>query len=336
MKFLGSLFTFAVVGICSVFARPDINQQDGTFKYWISDTSMKATIMGLVDKSRTSATVNQYITVEGQRYYVYQVGAGAFSGSSLQNLYVNSNVESMNFSPNAFQGASNIRTIYLNNNKVTADVGAFDGCGPYLGFSGKGTESLINDYAKKLLSSWGLPVNKDYTNLSDATRMRALHKLARIVKEKFGTNDKIAYPSNVAVTLAIKTGNTLGIARAFRVLALNMGFKYNDVHVGTDNAYYSWNYVYVNKGNGKKWYNLDIINSDIPSSYTPNIFVTKAAQKNVLTKAYGSIAEFVSDNLNPDNWRIFINQYGFNGESISETSEKFYDWLVRNRAGVTA
>jgi len=337
MKFLGSLITFAFIGVCSVFARPAINQQDDTFRYWISDTDKKATIMGIIDKTATSATVNAYITVEGERYYVKQVGAAAFSGSALRDLYVNSNVEIMNFSPNAFQGASNLRTITLNNNKVSADIGAFDGCGPNLGFSGRGTESLINDYARKLLSNWGLPVGKDYTNLDEETRMKALHKLARVVKTNFGINDKIAYPSNVAVTLALKTGNTLGIARAFRILALNMGFQYNEVHVGTDNARYSWNYVYVNKDkSGKKWYNLDIVNRSVPSSYNANIFVTKDAQKSTLTSAYGSSAQYYTTNLNPDNWYIYINQYGFNGESIPASTEKFYDWLVRNRAGVTA
>jgi len=335
MKFLGSLFTFALIAISSVFAYPDINQKDDTFRYWISVDTKQATIMGIINTKAISATVKPYLYVEGQKYTVHQIGAGAFSNTALQDLYINSNVAKIHFSPNAFQGAKNIRTITLNTNKVTADLSAFDGCGTNLGFSGKGTESLINDFAKKLLNQWRIPI-ENYANLNESTRMRALHKLASTVKEKFGVNDKIAYPSNVAVVLALKTGNTLGIARAFRVLALNMGFAYNDVHVGTDNAYYSWNYVYVNKGNGKKWYNLDIVNRAISADYTTNLFVTKAVQKRTLTSLYGSSAQYLTENLNPDNWSIYISQYGFRGESPSGAPEKFYDWLVRNRAGVTA
>jgi len=330
MKFLGSLITFAFIGVCSVFARPAINQQDDTFRYWISDTDKKATIMGIIDKTATSATVNAYITVEGERYYVKQVGAAAFSGSALRDLYVNSNVEIMNFSPNAFQGASNLRTITLNNNKVSADIGAFDGCGPNLGFSGRGTESLINDYAKKLLAGWGLPVNKDYTNISDFNRKQALYQLAKVVHDNFNINDKIAYPSNVASVLALKQGNYLGIARAFRILALNMGFQYNDVHVGGDGYRFYWNYVYVNLNGSKRWYNVDILHSNFPESYSSKIFANTRKQKSVLEEAYSG-----SHDVNPDEWIIFNNQYGYSGEKkYTPEVENFDDWLIRNRAGV--
>jgi len=330
MKILGSLVTFAVVGICSVFARPDINQKDDTFNYWISDTNYKAMITGVIDKYKTDVTLNPYIVVEGKRYYVNQIGPGAFSNTYVQNINVNSNIESLNISYNAFFNANYIRTITLNTSKVTADSGAFDGCGTYIGFSGKGTESLINDYAKKLLKGWGLPVNKDYTNISEFNRKQALYQLAKVVHDNFNINDKIAYPSNVASVLALKQGNYLGIARAFRILALNMGFQYNEVHVGGDGYRFNWNYVYINLNGSKRWYNVDILHSNFPESYSSKIFANTRKQKSVLEEAYSG-----SHDVNPDNWVIYNNQYGFSGEKkYTPEVENFNDWLIRNRAGV--
>jgi len=325
MKFLGSLFVFAIISACAVFGAPtpDINQYDDTFHYWISTDNKKATIMGVNNKYANTVVVKPYITVQGERYYIHQIGAGAFSNTYVQNIVINSDVQSMHFSPNAFINASYIRTIELKTEKVTSDVSAFDGCGNYLGFSGVGTASLANDLAKQLLERWGLPVNKDYTNLSDYERNKALFELAKKVKNfSYATN--IAYPDNVAVVLALKTGGSNGIARAFRILALNMGFKYNDVNVGGDGGYYSWNLVHTDIGNGKKWYNLDIIHTTFPSYYTASVFKTDSAQSSIT-------------NVSPSNWIIYINQYNFLGEqTYSPNTEKFYDWLVRNRQGVRA
>jgi len=342
MKLLGSLFTLAVLGISTVFCAPtpDINQYDDTFHYWISDTNKKATIMGINNKVAKTATVKPYIIVEGERYYVYQIGAAAFTNSNLETLIINDKdayandqfVESINISHNALRGATKLKNIELNTDKVTADLYAFDGVSTNINFSGKGVPSLVNDYAKKLLESWGIDTGVDYTNASDTDVMKALHKLARAVKTNFGVNDKIAYPSNVAVVLALKTGSTNGIARAYRILARNMGFQYNDVHVGGDNGYYSWNYVYINKGNGKKWYNLDIINTSISSRYTSSIFKTNTQQKNVIENKYGGNTSYA----NPDNWVIYINEYNYPGENSYTISENFTNWLIRNRQGVRA
>jgi len=321
MKFLGSLITFTLLSICTVFSIP-VNVYDGTFHYWISD-DMRATVMGVIDKNVLQVTIKPYVWYNNQRCYVHQIGAAAFSNTAVQSIIINSNVQSMHFSPNAFYNAKNIRTIELYTQKVTGEPSAFDNCGTNLGFIGVGTTSLINDLAKKILQSWNLPVNKDYTNVSDYQKMRALFDLAKKVKENFSYNTKIAYPDNTAVVLALKIGGTNGISRAFRILALNMGFQYNDVHVGGDGGYYSWNLVHINKGNGKKWYNLDIVHTDF-SSYTTRVFKTDSTQSSVTS-------------VKPSKWIIFINQYNFNGEQVyNPITENFTNWLIRNRQGVRA
>jgi len=345
MKFLGSLFTFAVLGICSVFAEPDINQHVGNLHYWISTTTMKATVMGVKTSGVYEVTIPSYITVEGRRYYINQIGPGAFSNSDVQRINVPSDVQSLNISYNAFFDAKNIRNIKLDTEKVTADNGAFTNIGTLVGFEGVGARSLANDMAKKLLQSWGLPVGKDFTNVSSNEFNRALYTLAYYVKKNFGVYDKIAYKDNAVSVLAIGAGGSNGIARVYRILAKNMGFQYNDVHVGSDTGYYSWNYVYINKtGTYKQWYNLDIVNTNFPSTqYNSSVFRTKAQQRSVLRSKYGSGAE---QYLNTDNWIIFNNEYNYPGEFIyvqgqkyyfdSPRTETFYGWCVRNRSGAIA
>jgi len=330
MKFLGNLF-FLAVNFCAVLSIPT-NFHDSTFHYWYTPEGTKATIVGVYDTSLRTVTIKPFITINNKRYYVNQVGAGAFSNTIVENIIVNGPnayekdefVESINFSPNAFQNAKSIRKIEVNTEKVTADPGAFDGCSTNLYFTGKGTLSLANSMAKNYLTSWNLPITKDYTNETPTVIMNALYNLAKRVKENFSVNSKIAYPSNPAVVFALRTGDSTGIAKIYRLLALNMGFQYNDVHVGSDNAYYSFNYVYINRDNtSKKWYNLDIVNTTFGSNVTYRVFRTNAEESTALSIAYGG------KTINPDNWVIYV------GEEIAMPSpENFNNWLIRNIQGV--
>jgi len=341
MKFFGSLFILGLISLCTVSAKPytnkdgnDINQKDDTFRYWISDTDKKATITGVIDPSQTKVVVKAYLTVKGERYYVNQIGSGAFSNTEVQTIVVNDDVEQLNFSYNSFFNAKRMRTIELYNEKVTADVDAFADCGPNLGFKGRGTASLANDLAKKLLTRWNIKINKDFTNVSNDVIIDALYNLAKNVKNNFTYSTSIAYPDNAAVVLGLRTGGTNGIARAFRILALNMGFQYNDVHVGGDNKYYSWNLVHVNTGRGKKWYNLDVTHTDFDDNQKKRIFRDNNTQIGYLKRYYGV---YENSKFNSDEWIIYINQYNFQGEqSYGSNTENFTNWLVRNRKGVRA
>jgi len=336
MKFLGALFAFVALTASTVFAAPSINQEDKTFYYWINTDSKTATVTGVKDKNAQKVTIKPYITVEGNRYYVKQIGAGAFSNTYIQHIVVPSRVQSMNFSPNAFNGARDIRNIELNIENVTADQYAFDGIDKNVGFTGIGVPNLINNYAKVILQSWNLPVGKDYTNVSPDTFNKALYKLAYKVKKNFYLDDKVAYNNSVASVLALKAGGREGIARAYRILARNMGFQYHDVHVGGDGGRYSWNYVYIVKDSDyKRWFNLDIVDTEFRSSrYDASVFKTMDEMKNS-----------IQSNVNPRDWIIYENQYNYPNEFILVNGEKwyydppygdFYSWLVRNRSGVQA
>jgi len=336
MKFLGALFTLLAVSASVVFAAPaPINASDNTFCYWLDTTKKTATITCVKNKNAQKVKVKSYMTYQGQRYYVNQIGAGAFSDTWVQEIIIPSSVQSMNFSPNAFNGAKDIRNIELNTEKVTADQYAFDGIDKNVGFKGVGTPNLVNNYAKVLLKSWNLPVGKDYTNVSVDTFNKALYKLAYKVKKNFTLDDKVAYNNSVASVLALKAGGRQGIARAYRILAKNMGFQYHDVHVGGDGGRYSWNYVYIIKDNEhKRWFNLDIIDTKISSRYDASVFKTRDQMKSL-----------IQSNVSVDDWIIYENEYNYPGEYIMVNGEKhyfeppytnFYGWRVINRFGAQA
>lgn len=339
---LASLALLFVINVWMVLAAPaPINYSDGKFNYWLSDTNKKATIMGVDNKFKNEyeLTLNPWVTYNGQRYYVNQIGAGAFSNTGVVDLIVPTDVEIINFSYRAFNDAKNIRTIDLRNEKVTADIDAFINSGRNLSFIGKGCESLVNSYAKNLLKLWNLPVNKDYTNLEDIKRMRDLYTLARKVKEYVTYYSNTGNPSNTAVVMVFGKGDSNGIARVYRNLAINMGIPINDVQVGGDNQYFSWNYVYVLK----KWYNVDIIHYNFGkySTYESDLFTNDSKQREVIQKAYGYSS--VDDVTPIKKWIIFTNRYNYFDEwkynypyKQVSTTEVFEDWLIRNRQGVRA
>lgn len=324
-----------------VAAPAPINYNDGTFNYWLSDTDKKATVMGVDPKFKDAyeLTLNPWVTYNGQRYYVKQIGAGAFSNTQVVDLIVPSDIEIMNFSSRAFFNAQYIRTIDLRNQKVSADIGAFENCGRNLSFIGKGVESLVDSYSKNLLKQWGLPVNKDYTNLPDIDRMKDLYTLARKVSENISYYSNTGNPSNTAVVMVFGKGDSNGIARVYRNLAINMGIPINDVQVGGDGQYFSWNYVYVLR----KWYNVDIIHYKFGkySTYESSLFTTDRNQREVIRKGYGYSSV---DDVKPiKKWIIYINRYNYYDEwkynypyRQGSNTEIFEDWLIRNRQGVRA
>jgi len=348
MKSFVCLLTFVLLSVNAVFGAPkfNINQYDDLFHYWISNTTMTATIMGVKNLTTTKVTLNPYITVDGKNYYVNQIGAGAFSNSDVETIIVGNNIRSLKFGYNSFYNAKKIKTIILKTPNVIADDGAFNNLSIRVNFEGIGCRSLANDVSRKLLQKWKLPVGKNYKNVSTKEFNKDLYTLAYYVNMNFFVYKRIAYPDNAVTVLTLKGGNANGIARAYRILARNMGFEYNDVHVGGDEAgQFSWNYVYIVKdGTNKMWYNLDVLNTEFPSiDYNPNVFRTLEQQKSVLQRKYGSKD---SEYLDTDNWIIYNNEYNYPGEFIfiedqmyyfdSPRTETFNEWCTRNKSGARA
>ncbi|ORX40403.1 hypothetical protein BCR36DRAFT_588169 [Piromyces finnis] len=333
---LFSLLSFALLSVSAVFSAPAYDFCDIAFCYSLKNN--KATLVSVRDKNMDQYSIGPYAQSRNgsYKYVLEKIGSNAFDGSMVRSITINHD-DQITFASKCFENAPYLKDIILNVGHVFADVDAFDGLTKYATFSGKGVPSLVEDYSKKLLQKWNLPVGKDYTNVSAYTFNKDLFKLAVKVKENFSHYDKVAAKDNVAVVLALKSGGNTGIARAFRMLARTMGYKYNDVHVGGDNGYYNWNYVYtrLDDNSNKKWYNVDILNTNFNKNSSVNsIFRTKYSQRMFIASKFGNDSPYA----NVDNWIIYVNEYGYYGEKLysDQITENFYSWLVRNRAGVQA
>lgn len=340
MKVLGSLFTFALLGVSAVFGQSNIAYGD-TFIYQVSNSDKKATLVGLNgnEKFLSDANLRPTVMSGGITYNVNQIGSNAFANTGVEVIFVNNDIQSLHFANNALSNAKKLRSVRLNVEKVTADEGAFNNLSPLVDFEGVGARSLAIDISKKLLKSWNLPIGQDFTAVSTYEFKKNLLTLAYNVKRNFKVDNNVANPNNAVNVLALKAGSSNGIARAYRILALTMGYQYNDVHVGGDGGDHSWNYVFITmNGSPRTWYNLDIVNTDITNKYDVSFFRTKEQQKNVLQQKYG-----YSQYLNTDNWIIFRNEYNYPGEFFISEGQKyyydiprtsdFYSWCVTSRSG---
>jgi len=316
MKFFGSFIILALINIVSVFAGPPpkVYKQDGTFEYWLSEGN--AYIMDVVNTNTYSVTIPPYVTFDGVRYPVTQI-LNIYSNKRLQTITINDNFDhDFTFSNFALEKVNTLRNIVVRSKRVKAVDNAFVGVSDSLNIYGAGVDNMMASYAK----SWLFYHNIDSVVLNELTqlyiRKNKLFEVSRAVNKEFVYNTNVPNGNNGAVALALKKGSSLGIARAFRIIAIAAGFNYNDIHVISDNKYYSWNTVNLSG----RWYNLDVIKV-INMTYDDTTFNNR-----VLKPLYGSLT-------NPADWIIYIGQYGYSGESPSGT-ENFTSWLVRNRQGV--
>jgi len=82
--------------------------------------------------------------------------------------------------------------------------------------------------------------------------MKDLFTLAKQIQRTFGLYDKVAYPDNAANVAFIGSGSRDGFARLYRIIAIVMGFKDDQILVGCDNIHYCWNYVKVDVYEGQR------------------------------------------------------------------------------------
>jgi len=314
MKFFGSFIVLALINIASVFAGPPPNvyKKDSTFEYWLS--SGNAYIMDVVNTGVSNVIIPPYVTFDGIRYPVTQI-LGCSTNKKFQSITVNDNFDhDFSFGSFALQYTTSIKNIIIKSKRVKASDNAFYGLGNYLNISGAGVDNMMLSYAKSWLFYQNIDPIRGY--VSDANKKSKLIEIARAVNKEFSYYSNISNSDNGAVALALKKGSSLGISRAFRIIALAAGFNYNDVHVISDNKYYSWNTINLSG----RWYNLDVIKV-VNTFYGDSAFNNK-----VLKPLYGSLT-------NTSNWIIYIGQYGYSGERPTGT-ENFTSWLVRNRQGV--
>jgi len=231
--------------------------------YFQVTPSNKATIVGLADKSIANVYIPQYLVVDGEKYYVNEIGHTAFCGSSIKSVTIGSDIESIDIDAFAFSECWKLETFTINAQKVNVDIDALYDTNANMVIKGRSVPAFVESVSKKLVLSFGLEVNKDYTKHSEMDRKRDLFILAKKLNEYItfsGNRDQ----GNAAVALTIRCASWGGISRAYYNLAIAMGIKETEILIGGDCAVSAWNYAKVDG----KWYNVDVSRFDFFKNYT--------------------------------------------------------------------
>eukprot|EP00833_Pecoramyces_ruminatium_P017022 jgi/Orpsp1_1/1191054/evm.model.d7180000083200.1 len=178
----------------------------------------------LLNKQITELKINSYVTYNGKQY-------------------------------KAIESAKNLKTVQIDAPDVSLEEGAFVNVSRKVQFKGKGIENMMLDYAKKMLQTYDISIPKyDASNIYE--RKCSLYTIAKFVDKKF-TYSSSKYDDNIESgihTLLYMRGNSLGFARAVRILATAAGYDKNVIRVGGDDMNFGWNFVEFER----KWYILDI------------------------------------------------------------------------------
>ncbi|ORX88222.1 hypothetical protein BCR32DRAFT_273775 [Anaeromyces robustus] len=335
MKCLGSYIILTLLSIVSVFSAPpsrylERNVEIGDFKYHLYSDG-KATIYKVLEDDLEEVTIPGSIEYNHKYYLVNEIAAKTFTNKSIYKIIVDSSNTDLLIKKNAFYETRLCKEFAVYSQYVSAEIGGFSGIGNYVQFLGAGIPHLVDTYSEKLLKKWNLPVRKNYQYVKDSERNEELIKLGEKVQETFGHYDNAAYPNSVANVMFMGVGSSEGLSRLYRVIAITMGIPDDEVLAGGDNIHFSWNYVKINIGKGKKWYILDIIKTTEWNVYKG--FTTDAKKVEYLKSFYGEYYD-----IKASNFVIFNNRYNYPYESRYNynLTENFNSWLSRNNGGIRA
>jgi len=328
MKFLGSFILLAILNIVSVFAgpQPPIYTSDGVFEYYInSDIAHIIRVHNLYAKE---LVVTPYAYYNGKRYNVHDISSG-LTGSRVEKITIHESIQhEFSLGGSIFNEAKYLKTIQVDAPNVYFYDPKYNGIKRNVVLQGKGVEKMALRFAKNFLKEEYNINTRSYSySTSDYQRMQHLYELGRDIKPDFSYNTNVSNADSGIHTLIYKSGSTLGIARAFRILALAMGFGVNDVCVAGDNRYFSWNIINLHH----TWVHYDIVHTkfrtgqgDVSVFYNDDDFISR-----VLTPAYGS-----SNGINKNNFVVYLANYGYPGEVSGSTTKNYLQWLADYRKNI--
>jgi len=304
-------------------------QKDEHFYFWIDDVSHKATIVGLKDKFFLNITIPQYFIVDDEKYYVDEIGYGAFYNSKIQTIIIDSDIEKIDINAYAFSECKNLETFTINTQEVTINTNAFHKSNPNMIIKGNGVPAFVKSFGENLVKEWGFKVNKDYTNITQTERKKDLFDLAKEL------NNHITFSGNVdqgnaAVALALRHASWGGFSRAYYQLALIIGIKDTEVLIGGDCNVSAWNYVKVDD----KWYNVDVSRFDFNTypNFTNVFFYTEID----FGKFLDDKQSFGKYNNIPAKWVVVTDLIHYQGEPGLHGVVFFDDYLRDNNLGERA
>jgi hypothetical protein len=325
MKSIASFFLLTLLSITSVFCRKQIGSTIvDNVRYKLYDDG-KATIYGVTKSYIAALTIPPSITYNNRSYSISEIAADSFKGKEITDITILGNNSGLLIKENAFNGIRVFKNFYIYSPYVDVELGGFNNIGNYVQFMGSGSRYATDRYAEKLLKQWGLPVRKNYKYVNDWDRMKDLFTLAKNFQRTFGHYDKVAYPDNAVNVMFVGAGSTNGLARLYKVFAMNMGIEYNELMAGCDNIHKCWNYVLVDIDEGKKWYVIDA-KEKIGDNTNWNLSAFKKESKILpyLNKFYG-------ETVDPHDFVVLNLIYNYPGETrFNIDAINFDEWLQGN------
>jgi len=328
MKFLFSAALLVVLNFCLAFSKPLEKRASNEF-YLYTIVDHKAMITGLKDKSLRNLNIPQYFVLDGERYYVEGFARNAFANSNVETVNISSDIEIIKFEPYAFYNCKKLKTFNLNSQKVIVNnIFTFYNANVDLVIKGKSVPAFVESYCKSFLKYYGLPINKDYNNLTQYEKKNDLFILAKRLHD-YVTFDGNRDQGNAAVALAIRHASWGGISRAYYNLAIAMGIKDTEVLIGGDYNVSAWNYVKVDD----KWYNVDVSRFDFKTykNYSNVFFYSKRTFSAFLNKEQPQ----GKYNNQPSKWVVVNDLIHYDYDS-SLAVTYFDEYLSSNGLGVRA
>jgi len=327
MKCITSFIFLTLLSISSVLCRYQTGTATvGYLKYRLYNDG-KATVYDTTSSYISNLTIPAKITYSGKSYLVSEIAANTFTSKEVTKITVDGNNTGLLIRENAFYEIRVLKEFNMNSMFVDVEIGGFRSVGNYVQFQGIGSQYAADKYVEKLLKKWNLPIRKSYAN-DEWVKMQDLFTLGKVFQRNFGNYDKVAVPDNAINVLFIGAGSTNGLARLYRLFANTMGVYTNEIMVGCDNIHICWNYVLVNKNQGKKWHVFDVMDK-IGDNTTWNLSAFKEEYRYLptLKKFYGS-----SYNLDPHTFVVHTKKYNYPNESQSFYPDvmNFDEWLRYN------
>ncbi|ORX79126.1 hypothetical protein BCR32DRAFT_269647 [Anaeromyces robustus] len=320
MKFI-NLAIIALSSASLVLSKPvtDKNQCKDKLCYLVSgSTGGTAYVKGFNTGYTNSKTLSipSSVNIDGNVFTINGIDYMAFNGlKTLEEISIASGINKLTLTYGAFSELPNLKKVTLSNKSFDArDLSSFSSPNKEVMFIGNGVKDYTNNQVKYLFKNvFGLKA-KTYQDEYDYQRKTDLFELAKTVSSYARLSDN-RDGDNAITVLKTKFGTSLGRARLFRLLAIELGIKASDIKVAYDGNKKYWNYIRVNGS----WYNCDV---NYP--YRTYSQYYEAEWKYPFFVGASEFKKRESITANPKQWRVMLTNYGYRDESRGQPTNEIF------------
>jgi len=329
MKFI-NLAIVALSSVSLVLSKPltDKNQCYKEFCYLIEKGSGgPASVKGFSADYQDSKVANipSSVTIQGNTFYINAIERNAFSNlDTLEEVNIASGISNLKLNYGAFANCPNLKRVVLNNQSFTLDdpLATFTSPNRAVTFLGRGVKDYTDKHMKKILTNGVFQMEvKKYKDTHDYDRKNDLFVLARTISQyrfaDFNDGD------NAITVYKTGFGTDAGHARLYRLLAITMGVKSDEILVAYDGKSKYWNYIKVDG----YWYNASV---EYPFRFVSEYHIAEWKKPffhgNEEWKGETTVA--------PSQWLVMKTNYGYKDELRGQPAyENFDSYLKQHNLG---